>query len=1277
MSNKRYLEFDSTYRNRECYPCPADFKVQVTCAKGSSDGTNAKDYVAKEYPSNSWYQLPYAGSEVEKLLNTSSGAGYINCATACKLPYIINGDAFSSLWPVDWMSGTAAEYFSTYGGTVNIVSRPGTGISGTRFCITAGNLVTGLGLTGTNLNSILPAPAPPANTVLDWSDTVTRAMNIVSPDRFSGGTPSVPRLGPRATQQAPINDYFAGAKLLRFSRNPLLEPIQNAVTTGAAPGDGNQVPLLGSLGFPFYYQTINIEAAPPSLVLVGKAVQQTASGALGVIASVINSNQIVVRLSCGAAPLPSPPFPAAANIRDPILDGTYPGRLGLSTSAAPNGSAFLNGFPIFLAAAPPPYAATPLFPAGTLWGLPTSISQIQSSYFIDTFVESSVITKYNGTKGEVTLKTPFSTTGDNAFNPVTDYYLISFNTDPSNYWSTNNSTTGIANNVQDLSPRIFFPTGAPIPNYYSGRLLENVSLYNSSNSEFQSNEGIVASYDDSRRLLTLEAPMGLSVTDSFPIDSVSTFTVLFLAPGLVGGPYASGLPYPLPAGTIVSWNETNTWPPNPVTSHRMYRVAITAPIGSTSVVFEGSLKDAQSLLLLTGGAVCDYICPPPWYRNVIGPANPFPVVWTGGLSIYDFWSSDWTAAADPRGFLNPDVLSGAALNRGYLSLAGFFGASTIAVRGKTRLPMERSVIPYAPRLPEIFPNRRAPVMIRNGGVFELTLKNPGSGYVITDPTMPILALLAAPIPSTPGSTFTSPFTGMVPLPESVGNPASVPSEQIFTFLNICFVNVLAVDRGGGILRVSINSPGSGYPRGATVLLISGTGGDIQLQVAASPVGTWTVGAGTGATALITGLHQSIGFIGGASAIVPPNPGDSVYIPTYGWGFSAADKTLENSAPNLGAFVMNFSGTEAINESWGFVQRSSELPRTIQNCVGNTTTYPETGSRVILHSFRSINNQVLIDQNISAVPGPTQGPTVPVAGALGGTVCQYAAPGAYLGGIWSLSGNPRFNGSGQNSVLWVGLKEGFNSDNFTNEFQITNLDYVDSRFTWCYNGAPTIWLSAVPPGANPPAAPSGFRAPGLWADHRYPTPGNAAMAVPAPGRGNGIIPASNLLSSNAVQLVTFDRDNDVPLDYTGSTVSQNQMVCYEIELLSLVLPNKPLENEIGGLIAFYPYLYVQLTNETAPSGGTPGIIYSNNPHAHSALFRVAIDDTPTPAISQFIKVDGDGAVQTVKFKPNDNLHFKVFLQNGLLFATQTNDTVPPLPPDPFVQISAQFSIRRLT
>ena len=99
-----------------------------------------------------------------------------------------------------------------------------------------------------------------------------------------------------------------------------------------------------------------------------------------------------------------------------------------------------------------------------------------------------------------------------------------------------------------------------------------------------------------------------------------------------------------------------------------------------------------------------------------------------------------------------------------------------------------------------------------------------------------------------------------------------------------------------------------------------------------------------------------------------------------------------------------------------------------------------------------------------------------------------------------------------------------------------------------------------------------------------------------------------------------------------------------------------------------YIYVELRSVNNYS---KGVLYSNNPNANRALFRVTIRDTSTPFKSKFIKLRGSGSVQTVNFTPNDDLYFKVYLSNGDLFKTIQKDTASPLSPDFFVQISAQF------
>lgn len=165
-------------------------------------------------------------------------------------------------------------------------------------------------------------------------------------------------------------------------------------------------------------------------------------------------------------------------------------------------------------------------------------------------------------------------------------------------------------------------------------------------------------------------------------------------------------------------------------------------------------------------------------------------------------------------------------------------------------------------------------------------------------------------------------------------------------------------------------------------------------------------------------------------------------------------------------------------------------------------------------------------------------------------------------------------------------------------------------------------------------------------------------------------------STQIQILPFAYDNAAPFNYTGSLVSQNQQVCYELELINLILPNRTLDIGQGGRIAFYPYVYVELQNISGSSSGNEGVIYSNNPNSNKMLFRATIDDTPTPLISPFIKIDGDGMVQTVKFRPNDNLKFAVRMPDGELFKTLTTETLGPNMPNDLLQISAMVSLKRL-
>lgn len=163
--------------------------------------------------------------------------------------------------------------------------------------------------------------------------------------------------------------------------------------------------------------------------------------------------------------------------------------------------------------------------------------------------------------------------------------------------------------------------------------------------------------------------------------------------------------------------------------------------------------------------------------------------------------------------------------------------------------------------------------------------------------------------------------------------------------------------------------------------------------------------------------------------------------------------------------------------------------------------------------------------------------------------------------------------------------------------------------------------------------------------------------------------------DTINIVSFIKDNFNPLDYYGTMVGVNDSVCYDITLSQLQLPNRILKT--GSKIAFYPFVYVTLSNTTAPSTAGKELMYSNNPNSVGAVFSASISDITQPEVSTFIKMDGASmSPQTIKFKPNDNLYFKIYFADGRLFEPDANDTRSPYEPDPTLQVHAIFAIKKI-
>ncbi len=170
------------------------------------------------------------------------------------------------------------------------------------------------------------------------------------------------------------------------------------------------------------------------------------------------------------------------------------------------------------------------------------------------------------------------------------------------------------------------------------------------------------------------------------------------------------------------------------------------------------------------------------------------------------------------------------------------------------------------------------------------------------------------------------------------------------------------------------------------------------------------------------------------------------------------------------------------------------------------------------------------------------------------------------------------------------------------------------------------------------------------------------------------------STMRAEILEFSYDNYNPFAYNGSTVSQQNVVCYEISLFDLVLPTVPLLNTGGGTVGNFPYVYVEISNVSSSSSGNRNILYSNNPHSTFATFRCPVpnfDITGVLATFPFLDITPSNMqTQLIKFKPNDNLYFTIRMPNGEIFSPIIPDTESPQQPLRFLQVSASFSLKRI-
>jgi hypothetical protein len=161
------------------------------------------------------------------------------------------------------------------------------------------------------------------------------------------------------------------------------------------------------------------------------------------------------------------------------------------------------------------------------------------------------------------------------------------------------------------------------------------------------------------------------------------------------------------------------------------------------------------------------------------------------------------------------------------------------------------------------------------------------------------------------------------------------------------------------------------------------------------------------------------------------------------------------------------------------------------------------------------------------------------------------------------------------------------------------------------------------------------------------------------------------TTDTYEILAFTYDSNSSIVYSG-TKSLNQAVSYSIELLYVMLPNQLLKSGYGGTLDKYPYFIIKFFN--ADNQYADNVIYTNNPNEYGALFRVPMPLT-LKSETFFILRDSK-CIQVVKFKPDQNLRFQILLPSGEPIVFATDDNKSPSAPNPFLQISASFAIRRI-
>ena len=172
-----------------------------------------------------------------------------------------------------------------------------------------------------------------------------------------------------------------------------------------------------------------------------------------------------------------------------------------------------------------------------------------------------------------------------------------------------------------------------------------------------------------------------------------------------------------------------------------------------------------------------------------------------------------------------------------------------------------------------------------------------------------------------------------------------------------------------------------------------------------------------------------------------------------------------------------------------------------------------------------------------------------------------------------------------------------------------------------------------------------------------------------------MPLSGFLN-NGFDEISFNsliRENSRSLNYRG--LPYTEIKYYEIRLKHLIMPNKILKVGNGGYLDNYPFFYVEIFNEG--DRGNTSIMYSNNTN-QNVIFKVYINKTYYDQPTSFfvLKTYNESEQrQILAYRPDKDTRIRILMPDGqTVVQYQENDYLSPSYPNPLLQTNILLSIR---